>query len=216
MGILPVINCPDFACVKQKVEAAKRFLPEGNFLHCDVADGTFTFNKTWGSPAEWANLRAPYQLEVHLMIEHPEKAIEAWIAAGARRFIIHIETVTDEALVRIFELCDRRNIGVALSSNPETAVGRLEPYLVHFPMFQVLCVHPGLAGQPFLPLALEKVKWLRRECPRAIIEVDGGMDPETARLAKGAGADLIVSSSYLWNGGNGGDPKAAYEILKQV
>lgn len=213
MGILPVINCPDFACIKEKIEKIKTFLPEGSFVHCDIADGTITFNKTYGNPTEWAGLRVPYLLEVHLMVEHPESAIEPWVAAGARRFIIHIETINDDSLVQIFDLCDRRGVGVALSSNPETPTERLVPYLKHFPMFQVLSVHPGLAGQPFLPLSLEKIKWLRREYPHAIIEVDGGMNAETARSAKDAGADMVVSANYLF--GNG-DSKSNYEILKEI
>ena len=138
MGILPVINCADFAGVKETLEKTKTFLPEGSFLHCDIADGTFTFNKTWNNPTEWANLRAPYQLEVHLMVEHPEAHDRTWIAAGARRFIIHFETINDDSLVKIFDMCDKRGVGVALSSNPETTVDRLAPYLKHFPMFQVL------------------------------------------------------------------------------
>jgi ribulose-phosphate 3-epimerase len=223
MGILPALNSPDFAGVKATLEKIKTFLPEGNFLHCDVADGTMTFNKLWGNAAEWASVHAPYQLEVHLMVEHPERVVEPWIAAGARRVIIHCETINDDSLIKIFDACDPRGVGVALSSNPETTIDRLAPYLKHFQMFQVLSVHPGLAGQPFLPLTLEKIKWLRREYPHAIIEVDGGMNAQTVRMVKDAGADLIVASSYIFGGGTGGgggtnvgDPKIAYEILKQI
>jgi ribulose-phosphate 3-epimerase len=221
MGVLPVINATDFASVKDTVEKIKTFLPEGSFVHCDIADAAFTFHKTWNSPSDWANLRVPYELEVHLMVEHPEAQIEPWIAAGARRFIVHFESATEETLVKIFESCDKRGIGVALSSNPETTVDKLATYLKHFPMFQVLTVHPGLAGQSFLPLMVDKIVWLRREYPHAIIEVDGGMNAQTARIVKNAGADLIVASSYLFGGGvgensAGGDPKIAYGILTQI
>jgi ribulose-phosphate 3-epimerase len=214
MGILPVINSPDFAGVASTLEKTKTFLPEGSFLHCDIADGTFTFNKTWNNPSEWGSLRSPYQLEVHLMVEHPERHIDPWIAAGARRFVVSVETINDDSLVAIFDACDPRGIGVALSSNPETTVDRLAPYLKHFPMFHVLSVHPGLPGQPFLPLTVEKISWLRREYPHAIIEVDGGMNADTARVVKDAGADLIVSSNYIF--GDGAEPKIAYGILKQI
>jgi ribulose-phosphate 3-epimerase len=214
MGILPVVNAADFAGVTETIEKIKTFLPEGSFVHCDIADAAFTFHRTWNNPTEWANLRAPYPLEVHLMVEHPEQMVESWIAAGARRIIVHFETVNDDTLVKIFDVCDRRGVGVALSSNPETTIDRLAPYLKHFPMFQVLAVHPGLAGQPFLPLMVDKIAWLRREYPNAIIEVDGGMNAQTARTVKDAGADLIVSSSYLFGGGN--DPKTAYGILREI
>lgn len=213
MGVLPVINCQNFSCVKEDVEAAKQFLPPGNFLHCDIADGSFTFHKTWNNPTQWANLRAPYPLEVHLMVEHPEREVERWIAAGAQRFIVHFETVTDETLAEIFAMCDRRGVGVMLSSNPETPLSRLAPYLHYFLMVQVLGVHPGLSGQPFLPLMLEKIKHLRREWPHGIIEVDGGMNPKTARMVKDAGANLVVAASYIF--GND-DPKTAYESLAKI
>jgi len=219
MGVLPVINCADFAGVKETVEKIKTFLPEGSFVHCDIADAAFTFHETWNNPTEWANLRVPYQLEVHLMVEHPEMQAEAWVAAGARRFIIHFETITDESLVKIFDACDKRGVGVTLSSNPETTVDRLATYLKHFPMFQVLCVHPGLAGQAFLPLMVDKIAWLRREYPHAIIEADGGMNAQTARIVKDAGVDLIVSSSYIFGSSDSAaanDPKLAYEILTQI
>ncbi len=218
MGVLPVINCANITCVRDKIEKLREFLPVGSFVHCDAADGTATYNKTWANPTEWAALRAPYEIEVHLMIEHPERVVEPWVAAGARRFVVHIETVTDDTLADIFDFCDPRGVGVALSSNPETTVDRLAPYLKHFPMFQVLAVHPGVAGQPFLPLSLEKIAWLRREWPHAIIEVDGGINGATARLAKDAGADFVVSSSYLFGGvgAPAGDPKIAYDILKSI
>jgi ribulose-phosphate 3-epimerase len=220
MGILPVINCVDLAGVKSTLEKIKTFLPEGSFVHGDIADGTITFNKTWNSPTEWAGLRAPYQLELHLMVEHPERALEAWIAAGMRRVIIQFETINDDSLADIFDICDKRGVGVALSSNPETTVDKLAPYLRHFPMFQVLSVHPGLPGQPFLPLALPKIAWLRREYPHAIIEIDGGITAQTAKSVKDAGADFVVSSNYLFGsstaGAPAGDPKIAYEILKQI
>jgi ribulose-phosphate 3-epimerase len=213
MGILPVINCADFDAVKTTVEKIKTFLPEGSFLHCDITDASFTFHKTWNNPQEWIGLRAPYQLELHLMVEHPEQEMAAWIAAGARRFIVPFESTTDESLIAMFDLCDPHGVGIALSSNPETTVDRMASQLKHFAMFQVLSVHPGLAGQNFLPVTIEKIAWLRREYPHAIIEVDGGMNPQTAQTVKRAGADLIVSSSYLFGDG---DPKTAYEILKQI
>jgi ribulose-phosphate 3-epimerase len=213
MGVFPVINCSDFESVKKTVDAARKFLPEGNFLHCDIADAAVTFHKTWNNPTDWARLRAPYELEVHLMVGRPEREIEAWIAAGVRRFIIHVENVTDESLLEIFNMADKRGVGVVLSSNPETPVKRLVPYLKQFSMFQVLAVHPGVSGQPFLPLSLEKIKWLRRERPRAIIEVDGGMNPETAQLVKDAGANIVVSSSYIFSSP---DPAAAYKTLTSI
>ena len=210
MGVFPVINCQHFSDVKEKLKITETFLPHGHFLHLDIADGIFTFHKTWNNPTEWANLRAPYELEVHLMVEHPEKEIDRWIAAGARRFIVHFETVNDDSLAKIFEHCDRRGVGVMLSSNPETSVEAIAPYLHYFLMVQVLAVHPGPAHQKFLPLSLEKIKWLRREWPHGIIEVDGGMNGETARKVREAGANFIVSEHFIFDGN---DPEHRYRTL---
>lgn len=213
MGILPVINAADIDGVKARLATIKNFLPEDSFIHLDVADASMTFNKTWNDAGAWPSLGVPYQLEVHLMVDHPERSLAPWIAAGARRFIIHVETITDETLDDIFNQCSAKGVGVALSSNPETPVDRLATYLKRFSMFQILAVHPGLAGQAFLPMILEKLQWLRREYPHAIIEVDGGMNADTVRLVKDAGADLAVSSHYLFEDG---DPAIAYNILTSI
>lgn len=210
MEVFPVINCPDLASARRRVETGKTFLSDGHFFHLDVTDGAFTFHKTWANPTEWANLRAPFNLEVHLMVEQPEKYIEPWLAAGAKRFIIHIETIDESSLKKILQKCGKRRAEVMLSLNPETPVKKMEPYFAHCSRFQVLAVHPGPAGQKFLPLTLEKVRFLRRKLPGAIIEVDGGIAPATARRAHAAGADIVVSGAYIFESG---DPEKAYDEL---
>ena len=213
MRIIPVINCTDITCVEEKITIAKTFLGKDDFLHVDIADGIFTFHKTWNDPAGWATLRSPFPIEVHLMVEHPEVWIAPWLAAGAKRFIVHIETLDQDSFRSIVAQCKAGNAELVLSSNPETPVVEFTPYLHGMRHFQVLCVNPGLAGQKFLPLALEKVKWLKYALPHAIIEVDGGVAPETAKWAKNAGADVIVSTSYIFGSKN---PKQAYEELKKI
>ncbi len=213
MEVIPVINCPDAACAREKTEIARTFLPKGHFLHLDVTDGAFTFHKTWNRPTEWANLRAPFALEVHLMVEKPERHIDAWLAAGTKRFIVHVETVTDASFDAIAAKCKKRGVAVMLSSRPETSVKKIEPYLKRINMFQVLAVHPGPASQKFLPLTLQKVRWLRHSAPGAIIEVDGGITPATAKRAKAAGADIVVSASYIFGSK---EPRAAYGALREL
>jgi ribulose-phosphate 3-epimerase len=218
MHIFPVINCPDAACVRRKITAAETFLRAGDFVHVDIADGIFAFHKTWNDMAGWAALRQPFKLEVHLMVEHPEKYIEPWLAVGARRFVIHVETVTEELFNEILTKCaapgPERGAQVVLSSNPDTPAGEFRPYFHKIFFYQVLCVHPGLAGQKFLPTALNKVRFLRKHAPDGIIiEVDGGITPETAKLAKEAGADVAVSASYIFNSD---EPGERYEELTGI
>jgi len=213
MQIIPVINCGDRGCVEEKLAAAEKFLERGDFLHIDVADGLFAFHKTWNDLAGWAALRPPFALEAHLMVEHPEAWIAPWLAIGARRFVVPVEAIDKDSFRLIAAQCEASRTELMLSSNPETPPEDLTPYLHDISRFQVLCVNPGLAGQKFLPLALLKIKWLKYALPHAIIEVDGGITPETAKWAKDAGADIAVSASYIF--GNK-DPEKAYEALKKI
>ncbi len=213
MEIIPAINCSDRACVVEKIAAAKKFLKKDHFLHLDIADGVFTFHKTWNDPASLAEFRSPFPFEAHLMVEHPEKWVAPWLTAGTKRCIIHIETIDKDSLEDIVAACKASHAELMLSSNPETPAEEFTPYLHDISRFQVLCVNPGIAGQKFLPLALEKARWLKYANPRAIIEVDGGMTPETARWAKDAGADIAVSASYIFGSK---EPKEAYEELKKI
>jgi ribulose-phosphate 3-epimerase len=213
MKVIPVINCPDVACVQKKIAIAKTFLREGDFLHLDVTDGSFATPRTWADPLEWEKLKSPFALEVHLMVEHPEEWVDDWLAAGARRLIVHAESLTPQSMHEIISTAARYHVEVMLSSKPESISEELTPYLRYFAAFQVLAVQPGPEGQEFLPFVCEKIRFLREESPDAIIEVDGGMNPETARQVKEVGADTIVSSSYIFNAT---DPKKAYEELCAV
>lgn len=213
MKVIPVINCPDVECVRGKLEVLKTFLPEGELVHLDVVDGSFAPHKTWADPLEWVRLKAPFNMEVHLMVDHPEQYIDDWLAAGARRLIIHVESLNRESMHEILTATARYHVEVVLSSKPESETEDIVPYLKHFHFFQVLAVQPGPSGQEFLPFIADKVQFLREELPDATIEVDGGMNLETAARVKEVGADIIVSSSYIFNSA---DPKKAYEELSAV
>jgi ribulose-phosphate 3-epimerase len=213
MRVIPVLNCANKGEAEEQFGVLETFLKKGEFVHVDIADGVFTFHKTWNDPEGWVALRSPFPLEVHLMVEHPEKLIAPWLAAGAKRFIVPIEAIDRDSFCAVVEQCKTGHAALMLSSNPETPPEDFAPYLHDISQFQVLCVTPGLAGQKFLPLALEKAKWLKYALPDAIIEVDGGITPETAEWAKDAGADIIVSASYVFRSK---DPKKAYETLKKI
>ncbi len=208
VDIIPAINCLDWQCVQPKVRAAERF---AEWIHLDVADGSFTFNKTWRDPLAWRELGTSLKLEVHLMVEHPEKFAEDWLRAGAHRIIFHVEALEHNAVHEILEIGKSYGAHVMLASNPETKLEELVSYFKQFSEFQALAVHPGFAGQKFLPLVLQKVKALREKLPHATIEIDGGITAEIAKAARIAGASIIVSASYIWSSA---DPKKAYESLK--
>lgn len=206
--VIPAINCIDFACAQEKVRTAEKFFPfGGGWIHLDVADAKFTFNKTWGNPGEWRKLYTNLNLEVHLMVEDPEQHVAEWIQSGAKRIIVHVESVKDEA--RIVELCRAHGVEPMLSFSPETPIDGARMYFEHFSSFHILGVTPGLAGQPFIPRVLDKVRFLREHRPSATIEVDGGMNVETAQAALDAGANIIIAASYVF-----GYPKPANAYMQ--
>lgn len=179
----------------------------------DIADGRFTFHKTWNDPRAWAGLKPQYKLEAHLMVEEPERFVGPWLAAGAKRIIVHIETLKPGLLEDFSAMIRGAGAELALSSNPETPPEALRPYLRATNYFQVLAVNPGLAGQKFLPIVLEKIKFLRREAPDATIEVDGGINPEVAKAVKAVGADAVAVASYILESADQG---MAYEELTRI
>lgn len=215
METIPAINCLDLDCVEQRLEQAAAFLPRGGWVHLDVSDGRFTFNKTWSDPLSWPRVAAKYSfnLEVHLMCETPELVADSWLRAGAQRLIVQAEMLDQASFKKVLEVTERYGVETMVSLSPETPTEEIRPYFEDSMQFQVLAVSPGLAGQKFLPVALEKVKFLRALKPGARIEVDGGINPETAKAAKEAGADAVAAASYIfW----GSDPKGAYEELVQI
>lgn len=209
MEVIPALNCAlnDLDCIREKVRVAEHF---SEWMHLDVADGRFTFNKTWGDPGAWGSIGAKLKLEVHLMVEEPEKHARAWLEAGAKRLIVHAETLSQETAEDILAMAKEYDAEVMLSFSPETNPESAVAYLDKFSEFQILAVHPGLPSQSFLPLSLEKIKFLREKYPQAKIEVDGGINAETGRMAKKAGADIFISASYIFGNVN---PEEAYKSL---
>lgn len=209
MDVIPVINChhKDIDCVRDKVQRIEKI---SKWVHLDVADGKFTFNKTWGDPKDWKNIQTSLSLEVHLMVEDPEKYAQEWLEAGAKRIIVHVEVLTEESAKEITRLARIHSAALMIAINPETHIKDLSPFFRNFAEYQILGVHPGLSGQKFLPLVLHKIGELRKEVHSARIEVDGGVNLEIARRAKQEGANAIVSSSYVLNSS---DPAKAIEEL---
>ncbi len=120
MKVIPVINCPDIACVKKKIALAETFLHTGDLLHLDVTDGSFATHQSWADPLEWVKLKSPFAPEVHLMVDHPEEYVDNWLTAGARRLIVHAESLTPQSIHEILGAAAHYNAEVMLSSKPES------------------------------------------------------------------------------------------------
>jgi len=204
MQIIPAINAKTFEEVKGKISKVKEFLPEGSWIHIDVADGKFSPNKIWGNPEELKALiksdsaLQKLNFEIHLMIINPELAIGGWVGAGAKRIIAHEEALSDPEVIK--DQCAIKDCEAMIAINPETPVENLEKYFDDFKYFQILAVKPGWAGQKFDERVINKIKSLKDKNKNAKIEIDGGLNPETARAAKDAGADIFVSASYILSG----------------
>lgn len=219
MQVIPAINEVKFSEVLKKIGIAATF---SSWIHFDIVDGKFAKNKTWDNPEEFikflevrppeinVNIRRSNlpNIEVHLMVVNPEKVINDWIKAGAKRIIVHLEAIN----IREWEVgLPKFEIGLAI--NPETPVENLTPYLDRIKFVQILAVKPGLAGQQFDKRVLEKIKFLKKNFPDVIIEVDGGINLKTAKLVKEVGTDIIVSASYIFNAPN---PQKSFEELQKI
>ncbi|MBI4085492.1 MAG: ribulose-phosphate 3-epimerase [Candidatus Liptonbacteria bacterium] len=209
MKIIPAINCHTAEDAEVHAKEASKFT---DWVHIDVSDGIFTFNKSWGDASAWAKMKGGLKTEVHLMVEKPEEYVGSWLKAGAERIIIHLETIDGKSLSKIKDIIGT-DVKIMLAANPETPAENFKPYFRIFSSFQILAVYPGPSGQKFQTLVLDKVKFLRREMPDATIEVDGGINEETAKLARDAGAQRAVSGSYIFDSP---DPEAAYNRLNSI
>lgn len=224
MKIIPAINCDNFECVKRRLEKAAEFydglpaeaLAKEGWIQIDIADGKFTPHKTWGKPEELERLQTTdyglkkSSIEVHLMVENPLAVIDDWAEAGAKRIIVHLEAVANSGLQTTDYRLQNAGFEFGLALNPETPAEKLLPYLNKIKFVLILAVYPGASGQKFQPQVLEKIKVLKAARPDVIIEVDGGINLETAELCKKAGADVVAAGSYIFENPN---PRAAYERL---
>ncbi|MDO8467247.1 MAG: hypothetical protein Q7S83_03870 [bacterium] len=213
MVVIPGIEGADAESVKEQYEKVKDLNPEG-WVHLDITDGKFSPAVNWGSPAELSSLVASRKslstkFELHLMVEEVEKVLDGWLKTGlVKRVIVHLEAMTDPVFVAA--KCKEYGVEPMLSIKPETEVEGLFAHKDDFRSFQVLAVAPGWAGQKFGEEALKKIAWIREKIPNAIIEIDGGINPETARKCFEAGGSVLVSTSYIQNSP---DPKEAYNSL---
>jgi len=206
--VIPSINCPDFKTAKQQIEEAEGF---SSWIHIDVSDGKFTKTSSWRSSAELKTLSTKLNVEVHLMVLDPEEVAKEWLEAGAKRLIVHVQEMRDPG--GLLSLAEKYNADVMLSLDPTQSVEKAIPYTKDFKSLHILTVFPGPSGQSGQPGWAEKIRALREVSPTATIEVDGEMNPENARIAKDAGADVLISGHYIFSSP---DPKGAYEKLDSI
>lgn len=210
--VIPSINCPNFLEAEKRIRQAELLLlPGEGWIHIDVSDGKFSETTSWGSPEELKSIKTDLNVEVHLMIQDPESVIESWLDVGVKRVVVHLQSIKNPRF--ILDICKKYGAEAVLSFDPSTPIENGIPYLKDFSFFQVLSVSPGPSGQKFLENSIDKIRALRERAPTATIEVDGGIDELTVKLARAAGADILVSGNYIFGNPN---PSGAYEKLRAL
>ncbi len=193
--VAPSILACDLARLQAEVDTVEQ---HADWLQVDVMDGHFVPNLTFGAPVIRC-LKTALPLDIHLMVENPSDRIEEFLAAGAASITFHAEAVTDTAerreLIRRIKDADAL-AGIAIS--PATPLRAIEDVAAEVDLVLVMTVEPGFGGQEFLAEMLEKVRQLRRRLPDRFIQVDGGVNAETAALCRAAGADVLVAGGAVF------------------
>jgi len=208
--IAPSILSADFANLAGAVDAVGS---EADTLHVDVMDGHFVPNLTIGPPVV-KSLRkyTDLYLDCHLMITNPGEYLAAFKEAGANGCSVHVEVGETAALIA---QCRDLGLDAGLVVNPETPIEAALPFLDRIDLLLVMSVHPGFGGQKFMPEVMSKLEAVRAEVDRrglkVAVQVDGGIDVNTAPVAAAAGADVFVAGNAIFGSD---DPRAAAARLR--
>lgn len=207
--IAPSILSADFARLKEEIAAVEK--AGADWIHVDVMDGHFVPNLTIGAPVVKSLRRVTeLPLDVHLMIDHPERYVKDFAEAGSDYLTIHVESTADVAgtlkMIREYKM----KPGITLK--PGTAVEKILPFLPQVDLVLVMTVEPGFGGQSFMADQVKKISRLRAEIEKlklsTLIEVDGGINADTAKNVREA--DVLVAGNFVFKGNYG----AAIAALK--
>jgi ribulose-phosphate 3-epimerase len=204
LKIAPSILSADFAELGRQVSEAEA--AGADYIHIDVMDGHFVPNITVG-PLVVRAVRGitSLPLDVHLMVEAPERYLEDFCAAGATGLTVHVETCPH--LHRTVQQIKELGCRAGVTLNPSTPVVALEEILFYVDLVLVMSVNPGFGGQSFIERTVRKIERVRSMLDGlgsgAELEVDGGIDARTAPLVVAAGADVLVAGSAIFNSADG-------------
>lgn len=203
--IAPSILSADFGQLNEEIKSVEKYV---DLIHVDVMDGHFVPNITLGAPVV-AKICAKIPLDVHLMIENPGNYVEDFAKAGADIITVHSEACKD--LKGLLKKIRALGVKAGVSVKPKTPISAISKVLDYVDMVLIMTVEPGFGGQKFMEEMMKKVSELRKRKPKLDIEVDGGINEETAKIAVKAGANVLVAGSYIFGAKN---RKKAIESLR--
>jgi len=198
--VAPSILSADFARLPEAIRLAD---PAREWLHCDVMDNHFVPNLTFGPIVVAAARRVTSAfLDVHLMIQCPERLVSAFHQAGADQITVHLEAGHDSSLGGVLATIRGTGARAGLAIKPHTPFSAAEPYLDVIDLLLVMTVEPGFGGQSFMAHMMPKVRdavaWRERNGGSFLIEVDGGIAVDTARVARASGAEVFVAGNAIY------------------
>ncbi|MFZ2357391.1 MAG: ribulose-phosphate 3-epimerase, partial [Candidatus Omnitrophota bacterium] len=209
--VAPSLLSADFSCLGEEIKKVET--AGADMLHVDIMDGHFVPNLTIG-PAVVKDVRriTKLPLDVHLMIDNPERYIDKFLKAGSNMITVHIETITKAKIKVQKSKLNALGVKLGISLNPATPLNKIKGVLNFVDFVLVMSVVPGFSGQEFIPGAIKKIKQLR-SIYAGDISVDGGINELTARQVIKAGANILASGTYIFAAKN---KKLAIERIRNA
>ena len=193
--IVPSILSADLGKLQAEIDSIEKY---ADWIQVDVMDGHFVPNLTFGAPV-LKHIKTKLPLDIHLMVSNPADRVAEFLNVGAAHITFHAEAVAETAARQALITMIRQGATAGIAINPATPLSTIDDVVQDIDLVLIMSVVPGFSGQAFIPDVLMKVKELRAKYPDVMIQMDGGIDARTAPQCVAAGANNLVSASYIFS-----------------